>query len=330
MNEYKYYSYRDKSISFEDSKFVCNMGDWYEPSYKYQHMMYIGDRLIIYYATYNKNLFVKNYWDISICIGAPGQKLPHFFRLFQMFTEDSLSKALKYLPTLKEINLNRGYYRNLDICGNSIMADYTNGEITVFLNNSDRELDRQKKDNAARLLVEFVENCLFELSHFPILTKELVPKEKKESYQMPDWLRDCVNGSVRVGVKILAGMAAQNIDFDFDIGGGSSSSSASFDFDFDADFDTDNDFDFDGDFDVSTDSSNNLAFGGRDTLPNNSNSDGKIPDGKISLERTTSGLMDSFKLFRDGGHKFVLYYGKYIQVDGIGTVTIGGIQYNKI
>lgn len=75
---------------------------------------------------------------------------------------------------------------------------------------------------------------------------------------------------------------------------------------------------------------NHPSFGGRDTLPTNANSDGYIPDGKQELTTTISDIHKTFKLYSKGGHKYVLYNGSYYQIDGSGTVTIGGVKYNKI
>lgn len=73
----------------------------------------------------------------------------------------------------------------------------------------------------------------------------------------------------------------------------------------------------------------NVPFMGRDTLPPNANSDGYIPDGSISLNRTISDITDSFKHYTKDGHDYILYHGSYIRVDGSGTVNIGGVSYDK-
>ena len=61
------------------------------------------------------------------------------------------------------------------------------------------------------------------------------------------------------------------------------------------------------------------------------NSDGFIPDGSVTLERTISGIDESFKAFRNGGHIYVeTSPNHYVQVDGSGTVKIHGVEYDKI
>lgn len=62
-----------------------------------------------------------------------------------------------------------------------------------------------------------------------------------------------------------------------------------------------------------------------------SDSDSMIPDGKVTLERTVSGIEDSFQMYRNNGHIFVETSPKhFVQVDGSGTVEIKGIKYDKI
>ena len=72
------------------------------------------------------------------------------------------------------------------------------------------------------------------------------------------------------------------------------------------------------------------TFRGHDSLPPNANSDGYIPNGHQELTSTISEIHKTFKLYSKGGHEYVLYNGRYYQIDGTGTVTIGGIKYDKI
>mgnify|MGYP006916122242 CR=1 FL=1 len=75
-----------------------------------------------------------------------------------------------------------------------------------------------------------------------------------------------------------------------------------------------------------------LSFYGKtkDSLPSDANSDGYIHKGNITLTRTVSDSKDTFKHYTKDGHDYVLYYGRYIQVDGNGTVRIGNIKYDKV
>lgn len=75
---------------------------------------------------------------------------------------------------------------------------------------------------------------------------------------------------------------------------------------------------------------NDISFCKHDTLPQDANSDGYIPSGHQELTSTVSDIPKTFELYSKGGHKYVLCSGKYYQIDGTGTVTIGGIRYDKI
>lgn len=69
--------------------------------------------------------------------------------------------------------------------------------------------------------------------------------------------------------------------------------------------------------------SHNISFTGTDV-------DGFIPNGKITLERTISGIDESFDVFKKNGHLWVeTSPNHYVQVDGSGTVKIDGIEYDK-
>lgn len=73
---------------------------------------------------------------------------------------------------------------------------------------------------------------------------------------------------------------------------------------------------------------NNLTFKGH--LPPNYDKDGYIPDGSVYLERTVSEDTDKFKVYVKDGGKYVHEGGKWIRIDGNGTVTIKGVKYDKI
>lgn len=75
---------------------------------------------------------------------------------------------------------------------------------------------------------------------------------------------------------------------------------------------------------------NPTTFRAHDTLPPNANADGYIPDGSVELTSTISDIQRTFKLYSKDGHDYVLYNGNYYRIDGTGTVTIGGIKYDKI
>lgn len=55
-----------------------------------------------------------------------------------------------------------------------------------------------------------------------------------------------------------------------------------------------------------------------------------FPDGKVTLERTESGNSDTFKMYNKDGGQYVYEGGKWIRIDGSGTVTIKGVKYDKV
>lgn len=75
------------------------------------------------------------------------------------------------------------------------------------------------------------------------------------------------------------------------------------------------------------DESSSISFMGKDSLPQDSNSDGFIANGTITLHRDGgSDVTDSFKLYTKGGNNYVLYNKKYIHLTGK-FVKIAGISY---
>lgn len=62
-----------------------------------------------------------------------------------------------------------------------------------------------------------------------------------------------------------------------------------------------------------------------------SNSDGFIPNGTITLDRTNCGIEKCFEVFRKDGHLWIEESpNHFVRVDGSGTVNINGFKYNKI
>lgn len=101
---------------------------------------------------------------------------------------------------------------------------------------------------------------------------------------------------------------------------------------FDEDFDIPDDEDpfLDEVMDEYHQENSHTTFRGRDSLPSNANSDGYISKGHQELTSTISEIRKTFKLYSKNGHDYVLYNGRYYQIDGTGTVTIGGIKFDKI
>lgn len=75
-------------------------------------------------------------------------------------------------------------------------------------------------------------------------------------------------------------------------------------------------------------SEGDISFKG--VFPPDRNSDGYIPDGSVTLERTESGNTDTFKVYTKDGGQYVHEGGKWIRIDGSGTVNIKGVKYEKV
>jgi hypothetical protein len=153
----------------------------------------------------------------------------------------------------------------------------------------------------------------------------LKQKEKSKNSEAPQWLRMCVIA----GAKVCVRMIGAELDIAW---GDTNSDGLNLDIPDSTDFDMsglDGYLDIDLDSSPNSDNNYNINFMGKDTLPPNANSDGYIPDGSITLTRTTSDLKEVFRHFRKDGHDYVLYNGSYFRVDGSGTVSIGGISYDK-
>lgn len=75
---------------------------------------------------------------------------------------------------------------------------------------------------------------------------------------------------------------------------------------------------------------NSPSFMGRDTLPSDANSDGYIPDGKVTLTSTVGDVPETFRMYAKDCHSYALHNGHYYRIDGSGTVKINGIMYDKI
>lgn len=80
------------------------------------------------------------------------------------------------------------------------------------------------------------------------------------------------------------------------------------------------------DSDYDTDDCYNPSFTGS---PSNSNSDGYISDGKITLE-SVNGNKHTFDCYSKNGSDFVYEDGQWKKISGTGTVNIHNIQYKKV
>lgn len=327
----RFYSTAENKIVFQESRFIESYGDFDEDNCYECMMRFPNNRVITYYLDHCRHLFKKDDWFFSIHLGKIGSILGNLWELKRIYTEESIKKAFMELPTVQK------YIFDNHVEGHYLMSDgleFMNGQLTILLDGYGRDLSDYKKKEIVSIMVGFADNVIQELSRKKIYTDCFVkkPVEYKQSTfsQLPEWLQSSIKIGARIGAKTIAAALRQNIDLpDIDFGGSNipdiDAPTLDFDFDFDV-MDGDIDFDFADGYD-----GDGLAFLGKtkDSLPPNANSDGYIPDGTIKLTRTVSDIVDTFKHYRKNGHDYVLYYGNYIRVDGYGTVSIGGVSYDK-
>lgn len=302
-----------------------------------------------YYLVKAYETFDGHYWSMEFYL--PKEIAEEINKIHEacfwrsLFTEDSLRHAFRNFPhigkylILREDNVS--YYSLWDVHHFSITYD---GEY----------LSDQKEMELVQKLYDVVTGIFRELAGFKIDVSDLVRKpNESRGMELPSWLREGINGFVRVGAKGLAAYIGQNVDFDFDIGDGGHLN-VDGDFDLPSDFgniDIDGDFDLPGDIDVDADGIQLLDADGaagmnsdasrpdvdtdglpfraqtRDGLPAGANRDGYIPNGSITLQKQAGGGSSTFKLYTKGGSRYVLYFGDYIRLSG-SSVRIGGITYS--
>lgn len=329
MDEYKFYSLKSSDYPSWKNKTV---GTW-EKAIK----LFSSGYECIYTTTRSRTVvfyteeFSDNGIRVDIYLREFGHALYDLHKLnwYNGFTPESIKKALREMPTIRDWVLSDTF------CDQT----YKGKKLTV-------SEDTYRKPTAYRLyqllppeqnnysgvksaldyMLDFADTVISELLNGTFHKDDLIQKPREKKSNSSNLLEIGGKVALRFGVRMLA----RAIGGDLDIGGDSGDSGISIDVP-DIDFDIDG---IDGDFNFDFADGyygDGLSFMGKtkDSLPSNANSDGYIPDGSISLTRTISDITDTFKHYRKDGHDFVLYYGNYIRVDGSGTVTIGGVKYDK-
>lgn len=269
--------------------------------------------------------------DYTIQVGF-GEKLSKFIRdigyLRKFYYSSSFEDFLKKYPTVEKATSphDTGFgpgpiffnsNENVNVYDEYVQFDF---ELDKEYRNSHEKADKYALE-VMRIMEKIVEEVV-RMTPLDFSRFSFSPSKSSSSFRIPRW----AGGITKIGLKAFANYLGANLpDFDFSSGGDS-------DFDFsgggDSGFDFsdgNSDFDFDPDFGDGYD----VNFLGKDTLPSGANSDGYIPDGSISLTRTITDKIDTFKHYIKDEHDYVLYNGKYYRVDGYGTVTINGIKYDK-
>lgn len=265
-------------------------------------------------------------WDVELSLG---KKYAEFiekklYGQFHQFTPESVKIALAKYPAITNIILSHYktfLYKGFEMC-------FCVNALKIYLNKIGPEIPRQLEEKAVDALISFAEKFVFEVNNFSFDPSPLKLRPRQPESDMPKWVKSCMYVGARACVKLIGA------EIDFVIQDSSDSGNLDFDlYDIDTDFSDSSPLNYQDGINIESpigDDCYNVMFCGKDDLPPNANSDGYIPKGDVCLNSTVSDIPKHFKLFVKDGHKFALFNGAYYRIDGSGTVTIGGIKYDKI
>lgn len=228
-------------------------------------------------------------------------------KLLANYTTESCEKELKKFPNVWKFTKTRILDDNdWHIDGNTLRKQVYCGRDSF---------KSSKGIEIAKELSTEIDGLFNELAYFKLSIdnlKKIKPIIDLNEVGIPSWVKTaaCVGGIVLIKVAIKS----IGQDIDIDIPGCD---------------DGDNDIDFDasdnyGNNSYLTNDGYNVSFGSSD------NSDGYIHQGNISLERTISGITDSFPHYTKDGADFVKIGNSYIRIDSGTTVTIKNVKYDCI
>lgn len=243
------------------------------------------------------------------------------------FTNESVRKALASSPNLAELLINAYSsvkFRNKEIYNRTTCIGLS---FCIYHFNIGKYYSELTEKDDANILCEYANIIRKELNSFSLDSSKLENKPKEEPF-LPNWLSKTINVGGRIGLKVLCAQLGANIGGDLfgNVDGGDYSVGTDFsdmsEFDLsDEDFVASNNY---GNNSYLTNDGYNVSFG------SSANSDGYIHQGNISLERTISGITDSFPHYTKGGADFVKIGNSYIRIDSGTTVTIKNVKYDCI
>jgi len=269
---------------------------------------------------------VKDSWYVELSLG---EKYTEFIKeklygQFYPFTPESIKNALSKYPAITNIILSQ--YKSFSYKGLDIK--FMVNTLDVYFKEVGPELSPQLESKAVDTLISFAEKFIFEVNNFSFNPSLLELRPKQPESNIPKWVKKCMYVGARACVKLIGA------EIDFDIQDSSNNDNINIDFyDINTDLSSINPLDYQNDINMESpidDDCYNVMFCGKNDLPPNANSDGYISSGEVCLNTTVSDIPKFFKLFIKDGHKYILYNRSYYRIDGVGTVTIGGIKYNKV
>lgn len=283
-------------------------------------------RFIVYYKNCQYAFMRPQIWSYKIYLSNFYDKSTKIYNrisiLKNKFTIDSIKKSLNDYPTIW----------NLFFAADDIEVHYDVKVKEVYLIIKTKHLP--EKECLMRLLkcaAKFEREC----KRYQYIPNKLLKKESLKSATLPQKVQDKTFLKKRfshlltmlgiLGIKFFVKSLGSELDVDMptDMLDISDKSDIPDSFDFsciDAENNNTELIDSNSDF-------NNISFCGKNDLPPDANSDGYIPRGNISLDRSTCNGTEQFKLYTKDNSQFVLYKGNYIKITGHKTIDIGGISF---
>lgn len=248
-----------------DSKKLFPDADcWYKEDFHITFSPYAG-RVCKYYLEHQSVINEPDVWDFYFYFDYSTKKKLSDFQSkdeWYKYTSSSLRSTFSNYPYLRDyvIGMKRDDFEDIYAIGISKDSEHlyciVSGKMSEY---------REKR--IATHLFDICMGIKNDLEKF-ILNRSALVKEPERPItqsrntrgrkQMPEWARDLINGTVRMGIKTAAAFVGSNIDTNFDIGNinwGNADSGV--DVDFDADFD----IDYDSDFDSPSNNGYNVSFG---------------------------------------------------------------------
>ncbi len=309
-----------------DSKRIFPDADcWYE---EFFHVTYSpsSGQVCRYYLEHQSVINAPDVWEFRFYFSSTMQKqLCDFLSadIWYNYTSESLVTAFRKCPYLCDYVIGTKVDKFEDVYSINVHPDFDH----LFCIVSGKMSDYREQ----RIATHLFEICLRikeELENFDINRAYLVkrpethvaPTRKSSGRnQMPEWARDLINGSVRIGIKMAGSFIGANIDSNFDIGNVDFGNFDSGDVGDIGDFDTnvDGDFDYDSDNDY-----NHISFG---HAPN----DGTYTNSgqSVTIQVAGGNNKGSYDVYYHHGDKYIDFQNQWVKIQGKTRFHLNGNDY---
>ena len=316
-----FYSLKESRLQF-CCKRLINEYDGYK---EYECMVRkYPQRIITYYLTHKSNFWSKDDWHFKIFIGRIGTIIGGLWKLKTVYTENSIKQALRNMPTVRDYVLSHGHYKSEYIISSGL--DFEGGSLCIVLPKWGKDISEYTINNKVDVLVEFADKVINEFVYQSIVTSDLVKISHTTNPELPSWIKEGINGIVRIGVRTVGSMIGANLDGDFNIGD-VQVGDIDFDlgdWDIDANIDGDYDVDFNSDGIVET---NNIAFLGKQTPSFDTGNDVHI----VCETGTDKGYFD---VYLQNGNKYIKIgngssnnWSNWVSIQGKNSFSWNGNKY---